>query len=152
MRKPFFCHMRTTKTKFSLRIRAVWAAYFVIHCLGSSMPPFSISEMSSLQLVSLAKQACLSLTWLQTPFSRDWTHLITVLMLLMIDAAIRADVERMKKPVEAWITNIVGSTAVRLDGDCLFRECNSGRFWDSNNGEKIRSLSYAPNFEDVAGA
>ena len=39
----------------------------VIHCLESIIPHFSISEISSLYLVSVAAQASLSLTWSQTP-------------------------------------------------------------------------------------
>ena len=40
---------------------------FVIRCLDSIIPPFSVSEISSLLLVSVAAQAHLSLTWSQTP-------------------------------------------------------------------------------------
>ena len=39
---------------------------FVIRCLDI-IPPVSISEISSLSLVSVAAQAGLSLTWSQTP-------------------------------------------------------------------------------------
>ena len=40
---------------------------FVIWCLDSIIPPFSISEISSLYLVSVVVQASLSLTLSQTP-------------------------------------------------------------------------------------
>ena len=40
---------------------------FVIHCLDSIIPLVSKSEISSLQLTSVAEQAGLSLTWSQTP-------------------------------------------------------------------------------------
>ena len=40
---------------------------FVARCLDSIIPLVSISEISSLYLASVAEQAGLSLTWLQTP-------------------------------------------------------------------------------------
>ena len=40
---------------------------FVGHCLDSIIPLVSISEISSLYQASVAAQAGLSLTWLQTP-------------------------------------------------------------------------------------
>ena len=40
---------------------------FVVRCLDSIIPLVSISEISSLYLVSVAAQAGLSLTWSQTP-------------------------------------------------------------------------------------
>ena len=40
---------------------------FVIPCLDNITPPFAISKISSLQLVTVAAQAGLSLTWSQTP-------------------------------------------------------------------------------------
>ena len=40
---------------------------FVIRCLDSIIPVVSISEISSLYLASVAEQAGLCLTWLQTP-------------------------------------------------------------------------------------
>ena len=39
---------------------------FVVHCLDSIIPLVSISEISSLYLVSMAAQAGLSLLWSQT--------------------------------------------------------------------------------------
>ena len=39
---------------------------FVVQCLDSMMPLVSISKISSLQLVSVAEQAGLSLTWWET--------------------------------------------------------------------------------------
>ena len=48
-------------------------------------------------------------------------------MISLPDAAIQADVERMRGPVQSWITNVVGSTAVTIDGDCRHKECNSGK-------------------------
>ena len=40
---------------------------FVVHCLDSMIPLVSISEISSLYLASVAAQACLCLSWSQTP-------------------------------------------------------------------------------------
>ena len=40
---------------------------FVVRCLDSIIPLVSISEIASLYLASVAAQAGLSLTWLQTP-------------------------------------------------------------------------------------
>ena len=40
---------------------------FVVHCLDSIMALVSISEISSLYLVSVSAKACLCLTWSQTP-------------------------------------------------------------------------------------
>ena len=40
---------------------------FVVRCLDSTIPPVSISEISSLYLVSVAEQPGFSLTWSQTP-------------------------------------------------------------------------------------
>ena len=40
---------------------------FIVRCLDSIIPLISISEISSLYLASVAGQAGLSLTWLQTP-------------------------------------------------------------------------------------
>ena len=40
---------------------------FVVHCLDSIIPLVSISEISSLNLPSVAAQAGLSINWLQTP-------------------------------------------------------------------------------------
>ena len=40
-----------------------------------------------------------------------------------------ADIERMKNPLERTKAKIVGSTAVRLEGDpiqCRLQECNTG--------------------------
>ena len=51
---------------------------FVVHCLDSIIPQVSISEISSLYLASLAAQAGLCLTWLQTPKTG---FLVTRLML-----------------------------------------------------------------------
>ena len=51
--------MRTTKAQIS-------HSAFVIRCLDSIIPLVSISKISSLQLVSVAEQAGLSLTWLKT--------------------------------------------------------------------------------------
>ena len=46
----------------------------VVHCLDSVMSLVSVTKISSLMLASVAKQACLSLTWSETPedtFSQD---------------------------------------------------------------------------------
>ena len=40
---------------------------FVVHCPDSIIPLVSISEISSLHLVSVAAQVGLCLTWSQTP-------------------------------------------------------------------------------------
>ena len=40
---------------------------FVIRCLDSIISLVSISKIASRQLATVAEQACLSLTWLQTP-------------------------------------------------------------------------------------
>ena len=40
---------------------------FVVHCLDSTIPLVSISKISSLHLASVAAQASLCLTWLETP-------------------------------------------------------------------------------------
>ena len=57
MRKCVLCHMRTTKAQISLRICTVFAA-------GISL--VSRSEISRSQLVSVAEQAGLNVTWSQT--------------------------------------------------------------------------------------
>ena len=47
---------------------------FAVHCLDSVMSLVSIIKISSLMLASVAEQASLSLTWLETPedtFSYD---------------------------------------------------------------------------------
>ena len=54
MKKTCLCHMRTTKVQISLHIR------------GSIIPLVSISEIASLHLASVAVQAGLCFTWLQT--------------------------------------------------------------------------------------
>ena len=59
--KPSLCHMRTTKIQIGL-IRA-----FFVHCLDSIISLVSLCLVSWLQLVSVAEQASLSLTWLKTP-------------------------------------------------------------------------------------
>ena len=40
---------------------------FAVHCLDSVIPLLAIDEISRLQLVSVAEQAGLSLTWSQIP-------------------------------------------------------------------------------------
>ena len=48
-----------------------------------------------------------------------------------LDVQTLADIERMKKPLERTRAKIVGSTAVRLEGDpaqCRVRECNTGKY------------------------
>ena len=61
--KTSLCHMRTTKAQISLH---GLISDFVVHCLDSSIPLVSISEISSLYLASVAEQAGLSLPWSQT--------------------------------------------------------------------------------------
>ena len=53
MRKPVFCHMRTSA--------------FVIRCLDNIIHVVSICKISNLLIVSIAEQASLRLTWSQTP-------------------------------------------------------------------------------------
>ena len=51
---------------------------FVVRCLDSLMSLVSVTKISSLMLASVAEQACLSLTWSETPedmFSHDEAHL-----------------------------------------------------------------------------
>ena len=68
----------------------------VIRCLDSIMPLVSISEISSLQLASVAAQACLSLTWSQTPedrVSHDVAHFLrktTVERSLLYNTSVRS--------------------------------------------------------------
>ena len=48
------------------------------HCLDSVMSLDSVTKISSLMLASVAEQASLSLTWLETPtdtFSHDEAHI-----------------------------------------------------------------------------
>ena len=56
---------------YVLTISSYWCgsliSTFVVCCLVSIIPPVSISEISSLYLASVAAQASLCLTWLQTP-------------------------------------------------------------------------------------
>ena len=40
---------------------------FVVRCLDTIIPPLAIAKLSRLKLASIAVQAGLSLTWLQTP-------------------------------------------------------------------------------------
>ena len=50
---------------------------FVVGCLDSITPLLAKSKISRLQLVSIAEQAILSLTWSQMPkFSRDVAQMI----------------------------------------------------------------------------
>ena len=48
-------------------ISACAVSAFVVRCLDSIIPLVSISEISSIYLASVAAQACLCLTWSQTP-------------------------------------------------------------------------------------
>ena len=53
------CHvMRTTKVQISLRISAVLISTIVVRCLDSTTPLVVIFEISTLQLASVAEQAC----------------------------------------------------------------------------------------------
>ena len=57
---------------------------FVVRCLDSIIPLGSISEISSLYLVSVGEQAGLSLSWSQTlkdRFSRDMAQLYLLLII-----------------------------------------------------------------------
>ena len=62
MRKCVLCHMRTTKAPPGSLINA-----FVVRCLDSIISLDSISEISRLQLASVAAQAGLCLAWSETP-------------------------------------------------------------------------------------
>ena len=51
---------------------------FIVRCLDSVMSLVSVTKISSLMLASVAEQASLSLTWLETPedtFSHDDVHI-----------------------------------------------------------------------------
>ena len=63
-KKTCFCHIRTTKVQIS---PARMISTFVVHFLDSIIPLLAISEISSLQLVSVAGQAGLNLTWSKIP-------------------------------------------------------------------------------------
>ena len=56
--------MQTTKAQISLHILI---SAFVVRCLDSIIPLCAESKISGPNLVSVAEQAALSLTWLQTP-------------------------------------------------------------------------------------
>ena len=61
------------------RMRSLISA-FVVRCLDSIISLLVIVEISGPWLASVAEQACLSLTWSQTPktgFSRDEAHFVT---------------------------------------------------------------------------
>ena len=72
MRKPALCHKRTTKALISLRMhpRRLISA-FVVRCLDSIIPLLARPKISRLQLISVAEQPTLSLTW----FPRDVAHM-----------------------------------------------------------------------------
>ena len=56
---------------------------FVVHCLDNVMSLVSVTKISSLMLASVAEQASLSLTWLETPkdrFSQDEAQIFAVLL------------------------------------------------------------------------
>ena len=59
--KTCLCHMRTTKVQIRLCGLRSQISAFIVHCLDSILPTVSISEISSLNLASVAAQACLSL-------------------------------------------------------------------------------------------
>ena len=59
---------------------------FVVHCLGSVMSLVSVTKITSLMLVSVAEQAILSLTWLETAegrFSRDEAQILNLHLFLL---------------------------------------------------------------------
>ena len=62
--KTCLCHVRTTKMQISLR--SVISAC-VVRCLNSIITLVSISQISSLYLVSVTAQIGLSLPWSETP-------------------------------------------------------------------------------------
>ena len=69
--------MRTTKAQISLRSLI---SAFVVRCLDSAISLVSVTKILSLILASVAKQASLSLIWLETPkdtFSHGAAHLFT---------------------------------------------------------------------------
>ena len=66
MRKPVFVYANNKDAGQPAHPRSLISVY-VIRCLDSIIPPFSIFEISNLYLVSVAVQAGLSLTWSQTP-------------------------------------------------------------------------------------
>ena len=60
---------------------------FAFRCLDSVMSLVSETKISSLMLASIAEQASLSLTWLETPedrFSHDEAHMLFLISLASI--------------------------------------------------------------------
>ena len=66
MRKPVLPYANNKGADQPAHPRSLISA-FVVRCLYSIIPLVSISDISSLSLASVAAQACLSLTWSQTP-------------------------------------------------------------------------------------
>ena len=101
---------RHTKTCFCSLI-----SVFVVHCLDSLIPLVSISEISSLYLVSVTAQAGLSLSWSQTPKTGflDEAHMMSHLRLLMIASCIikwaaarqnqHNDMCALRRFISAWV-------------------------------------------------
>ena len=68
MRKPVYAYVNNIGTDQPANPRSLISA-FVVCCLDSIIPLLAIVKISSLYLVSVAKQADLSLTWSETPKS-----------------------------------------------------------------------------------
>ena len=65
MRKPVLPYVNNKSVGQPAHPRSLIST-FVVHCLDSIIPLVSISKISSLQLISVAEQASLSLLWSQT--------------------------------------------------------------------------------------
>ena len=79
MRKRVLCHMGT-KRRRSAYTSAQSDQRLCFHCLDSVLSLVSVTKDSSPMLASVAEQACLSLTWSETPedtFSCDDAHVYT---------------------------------------------------------------------------
>ena len=66
MRKPVYAYANTKGADQSAHSHSL-ICIFVVRCLDHMTPIVSISEISSLNLASIAEQTGLCLTWSQTP-------------------------------------------------------------------------------------
>ena len=107
MTKPAFAICQNKGADQPAHLRSLIST-FVVHCLDSIIPLVSTSEISSLYLASLAVQAGLCLTWLQTPKTGfTWTQPSPWVLL--------------------WLIIIKGNrkTVLLLELKCLFIEIHS---------------------------
>ena len=65
--KICLCQRRTIKGADQLAHPCSLISAFDGHCLDCIIPLLAIAEISRLQIVSVAEQACFSLKWSQTP-------------------------------------------------------------------------------------